>query len=54
MAISGRMSVGGMPLPRLTKANYNNWSIQMRTLLGGQDAWEVVEVGFEEPAVDTV
>jgi gag-polypeptide of LTR copia-type/Domain of unknown function (DUF4219) len=43
------MSVGGMPLPRLTKANYNNWSIQMRTLLGAQDAWEVVEVGFEEP-----
>jgi Domain of unknown function (DUF4219) len=48
------MSVGGMPLPRLTKANYNNWSIQMRTLLGAQDAWEVVEDVFEEPAADTV
>jgi Domain of unknown function (DUF4219) len=43
-----------MPLPRLTKSNYNNWSIQIRTLLGAQDAWEVVEVGFEEPASDTV
>jgi Domain of unknown function (DUF4219) len=30
-----------MSLPRLTKDNYNNWSIQMRTLLGAQDAWEV-------------
>jgi gag-polypeptide of LTR copia-type len=22
----------------------------MRALLGAQDAWEVIEVGFEEPA----
>ncbi|KAE8655248.1 hypothetical protein F3Y22_tig00117034pilonHSYRG01564 [Hibiscus syriacus] len=42
----GKMS--GMPLPRLTKANYNNWSIQMRALFGTQDAWEVVENGFTE------
>jgi Domain of unknown function (DUF4219) len=40
---------GQMPLPRLTKANYENWNIQMKSLLGSQDAWEVVEECFEEP-----
>src|SRR3954470_7911599 len=38
-----------MPLPRLTKANYENWSIQMKALLGSLDSWETVETGFIEP-----
>ncbi|XP_023006020.1 uncharacterized protein LOC111498898 [Cucurbita maxima] len=41
--------MGQIPLPRLTETNYENWSIQMKALLGLQDAWEVVEEGFEEP-----
>jgi Domain of unknown function (DUF4219) len=49
MVNAGSTSLGHMPLPRLTKLNYDNWSIQMCALLGAQDAWEVFEVGFEEP-----
>ena len=38
-----------MSLPRLTKSNYENWSIQMKALLGSLDAWDVTHDGFEEP-----
>jgi Domain of unknown function (DUF4219) len=42
-----------MPLPRLTKLNYDNWSIQMSALLGAQDAWEVVEKCHDESDATT-
>jgi len=43
-----------MSLPQLTKmASYDNWSIQMKALMGSQDFWEVVQQGFEEPESTT-
>jgi len=39
-----------MPLPKLSKGvNYDNWSLQMKALLGSQEVWEVVENGHQEP-----
>ncbi|KAK4258901.1 hypothetical protein QN277_005297 [Acacia crassicarpa] len=37
-------------IPKLSKGNYGNWSIQMKTLLGSQDIWDLVEDGCTEPA----
>jgi hypothetical protein len=35
--------------PCLTKDNYEIWCIRVKTWLGSQDVWEMVEKGFEKP-----
>ncbi|KAG9450657.1 hypothetical protein H6P81_010622 [Aristolochia fimbriata] len=41
-----------MPIPKLTKENYGNWSIQMKTFIAAQDLWEIVRDGYEQPESD--
>ncbi|XP_028059589.1 uncharacterized protein LOC114263291 [Camellia sinensis] len=36
--------------PKLSKENYENWSIEMQVLLASQDLWELVDQGYDEPA----
>ncbi|XP_074577598.1 uncharacterized protein LOC141834039 [Curcuma longa] len=38
--------------PRLTKDNYDSWSIRVKAILGSQGAWEIVSDGFVEPDED--
>ena len=52
MASFGSSSLGQMPLPKLTKSNYDNWSIQIKALLGAQGTWKFVQDGFPD-AVNT-
>jgi len=35
-------------IPRLVKENLENWSIQMKSLLGSQDTWDVIENDYTE------
>ncbi|XP_060960397.1 uncharacterized protein LOC133031099 [Cannabis sativa] len=45
------MASGGMipfQVPMLTKSNYDNWNIKMKTLLGAQDVWDIVEKGHKD------
>nr|KYP38812.1 Retrovirus-related Pol polyprotein from transposon TNT 1-94 [Cajanus cajan] len=42
-----------MTVPQLSKkTNYDNWCLQMKTLLGSQSLWDIVEKGFQEPEED--
>ena len=36
-------------ISRLVEENFENQSIQIKTLLDSQDAWDVVEIGYTEP-----
>jgi Domain of unknown function (DUF4219) len=49
MANSAVTSIEQISMPRLTKNNYENWSIQMKILLDAQDASNLVEKGYNEP-----
>jgi Domain of unknown function (DUF4219)/gag-polypeptide of LTR copia-type len=49
MAEFRKSSIGHMTLSKLTKSNYDNWSIQIKALLGAQDVWDIVETWYVEP-----
>ncbi|KAA8549870.1 hypothetical protein F0562_001554 [Nyssa sinensis] len=36
---------------RLSKDNYESWSIQIKALFGSQDLWELVTDGYTEPTL---
>ena len=36
-------------MPRFTKDNYENWCIRMKAILGSQDLWEIVTIGYIAP-----
>jgi gag-polypeptide of LTR copia-type/Domain of unknown function (DUF4219) len=41
-------SLGQLVLSKLTKINYENWSIQIKALMGAQDVWDIIKEGYEE------
>ncbi|XP_051127817.1 uncharacterized protein LOC127249167 [Andrographis paniculata] len=50
------MKYGMLPFQfsKLTKENYDNWCIRMKPLLGSQDAWEIIDNGYEQPTKDEI
>ena len=47
MASEGGFLGGAVVIPKLTKTNYERWSVQMKALMCAQGAWESVTKGFE-------
>jgi gag-polypeptide of LTR copia-type/Domain of unknown function (DUF4219) len=45
----GKSSIGHMTLSKLTKSNYDNWSIQIKALFEVQNVWDIVETVYVEP-----
>jgi Domain of unknown function (DUF4219) len=41
-------SLDQLVLLKLTKTNYDNWSIQIKALMGAQDVWEITKEGITE------
>jgi cellobiose-specific phosphotransferase system component IIB len=44
-----RNSLLNMSMPKLMKSNYENWSIQIRAMLGAQDVWDIDKIRYVEP-----
>ena len=43
------ISTINIPVPILSKDNYEDWYSQMKTFLQAQDLWEIVQDGFVSP-----
>jgi Domain of unknown function (DUF4219) len=48
MSYFGGSSLDQLMVPKLTKINYGNWSIQIKALMDTQVVWEIIEEGYEE------
>ncbi|XP_010549217.1 PREDICTED: uncharacterized protein LOC104820470 [Tarenaya hassleriana] len=45
---------GAFPIPKLTKDNYERWSIQMKAFLGGQDVWDAIEEDVDDTIFEKI